>query len=384
MFRSTVVIAASILAANSALAGTTRVPIVIYTPAIQPGNACIPDGVGSGEETRTSKGDVVMARGVHGAHATRCPDPRFPNLASTEKLPPDEERKLPSARCVSLGAKVGDELTIPSYGRATVVELGAANGNCTNGVMAKVVGTALYRASKGHDQSGAAPAYEPTEPEIQREYERLVAEAAPVQEYHVRHILLSTRADALAALERIHAGRAFADVAAELSIDPGSKTKGGDLGWNVPSSFIPEFSQSMVSLAPSGLVTEPVKTKFGWHVIELLETKRGKDSFPPLSLVKAPIAARLKTRNSALVASAPVPAKAVCRKMAAPVLAATDAGAGTKRTVVAEIRVENGRVAEILKLSGPGELHAAVTDALNKYECDRLDRPTIAVQSFEF
>jgi hypothetical protein len=384
MFQSMGVIAVSMLVANIALAGTTPVPIVIHMPAYLPGDACIPDGVGSGEETRTSKGDAVMATGVHGAHATRCPDPRFPNLATTEKLPPDEERKLPSARCVPHGAKVGDELTIPAYGRATVVELGTGNGNCPNGDMAKVVGTALYRASKGQDPSRPAPAHEPTEQEIQREYERLVAATVPVQEYHVRHILLTTRADALAALERIHAGRTFADVAAELSIDSGSKTKGGDLGWNVPSSFIPEFSQSMVSLAPSGLVTEPVKTKFGWHVIELLETKRGKDSFPPLALVKAPIAARLKSRHTAVSASAPVPAKAVCRKMVAPVLAATDAGAGTKRTVVAEIRVENGRVAEILRLSGPGELHAAVTDALNKYECDRLDRPTIAVQSFEF
>jgi hypothetical protein len=135
----------------------------------------------------------------------------------------------------------------------------------------------------------------------------------------------------------------------------------------------------MVSLAPAGLVAEPVKTKFGWHVIEVLETKVGKESFPPFSLVKARIAARLKSRNSAVYAAAPVPAKAVCRKMVAPVLAGD-----AKGTVVAEIRVENGRVAEILKLSGPGELHAAVTDALKKYECDRLDQSTIAVQSFTF
>jgi hypothetical protein len=383
MFRSALAIAVSMLVANIASAGTSHVPIVIFTPAFQPGNACIADGVGSGEETRTSKGEAVMATGVHGANTSRCPDPMFTNLATTEKLPSDEERRLPSARCVAPGVKVGDEVTIPSYGRATVVELDPAHGNCVNGVIAKVVGTALYRASHGLDQAKPALAYEPTEMEIQREYDRLLGAAVPVKEYHVRHILVATRSDALAALERIRSGRAFADVAAEVSIDTGSKKKGGDLGWNVPSSFIAEFAQSMVSLAPAGLVAEPVKTKFGWHVIEVLETKVGKESFPPYSLVKARIAARLKSRNSAVVAAAPVPAKAVCRKMVAPVLAG-DAAGDAKGTVIAEIRVENGRVAEILKLSGPGELHAAVTDALKKYECDRLDQSTIAVQSFTF
>ena len=79
-----------------------------------------------------------------------------------------------------------------------------------------------------------------------------------------------------------------------------------------------------------------------------------------------------------------MPAKAVCRKMVAPILAATNVAAPPKGTVVAEVRVENGRVVDILKLSGPSELHAAVTDALRKYECDRLDRPVVATQSFDF
>ena len=381
--RVTLVSAFSMLLASLAFAGPYVAPIVIVTPVIQPGDACIPDGVGSGEETRTSKGATVMAAGVHGAHATRCPDPGFPNLASTEKLPPDDVRRTPSPRCVPQGTKVGDELTLRSYGRATVLELGADAGNCTNGLMAKVVATKLQRAAK--DQERPAPIHEPTESEIQREYERLLAAAAPVQEYHVRHILLSSRADAVSALEKIRAGRPFAEVAAEASIDTGSKKKGGDLGWNVPASFTEDFSTSMTSLAPSGIVAEPVKTRFGWHVIEVLETKVGKDWFPPLAALKTRIAARLRSANSAMNASsARIPARAVCRKMVAPVRAAEGAAARPKGTVVAEMRVENGRVADILTLSGPGEYQAAVREALNKYECDRLDRPTTVVQTFEF
>ena len=137
----------------------------------------------------------------------------------------------------------------------------------------------------------------------------------------------------------------------------------------------------MVSLDPSGLAPEPTRTRFGWHVIEVTQTKVGKDWFPPLSAVKARIAARLKDANQAAVR---VPAKAVCRKMASPQAPAAALRDGAKGTVVAEMRVENGKVAEVLSLSGPSVFHPAVTEALNKYECDRLDRPVLATQSFEF
>lgn len=375
------------LVTRVALAGSHSIPIVVAVPVTQPGNACVPANVGSGEETTTSKGDAVIAFGIHGSSTTRCPDPMFPILASTKALLPASQRSVPSAQCVARGAKAGDVLTIPSYGRVTVLALDPAKSDCANGVMASVVATAFAPGAKVQDQAAPATvaiAYVPSDADIQREYERLNARLAPVEEYHVRHILLPTRDAAMAALDRIHAGQPFAQVAAEVTQDDGSKNKGGDLGWNVPSDFIGEFSKSMVSLAPSGLAREPVKTRFGWHVIEVIETKVGKDSFPPLALVKSRIAARLVAQHSPAAAKAPVPAKAVCRNMVAPVLPATGGAARAKGTVVAQLRVENGRVAQIVKLSGPSELYAVVTEAVNKYECDRLDRPAMVVQSFEF
>lgn len=390
MLRVAVLAVLLVSSAHMAFAGTSSVPIIIYTPAIQPGDACIPDGVGSGEETRTSKGATVLAAAIHGANATRCPDPMFPNLATTEKLPSDEERQLPSSRCVSKNAKVGDELTIRSYGRALVLELDASRTDCVNGIMAKVVGAAAYRTSTSANKSTPAPAAssalndEPTESDIRNEYDRLAAAMAKLQEYHVRHILLKNREDALAALDQIRSGRAFADVAADVSTDLGSKKRGGDLGWNVPTAFIEAFSQSMVSLAPSGLAAEPVKTGFGWHIIEVLGTRAAKDSVPPLALVKTRIADYLRQRNRAARTAAQVPARAVCRKMVAPVIAAAGANPPQKGSVSVEMRVENGRVTDILKISGPNQFHAAVTDAVKQYECDRLDRSTVVVQTFEF
>lgn len=382
-------LALSVMVTSSAYAGNAGAPIVIIMPAVQPGDACIPSGVGSGNETSTSKGVAVIATRIHGAHATRCPDPQFPNLASTDKLPSDEERKRPSSHCVARQTKVGDELMIPDYGQATVLALDGVADTCRNGVMVKVISSVAHRAARGIDPATPITVAtqiavrEPSDQEIQSEYDRLVAATQPVQEYLVRHILLRTRGEALAALARIKAGQGFGEVAGALSTDRGSKDKGGDLGWAVPSFFIDEFSKGMVALAPSGLSSEPVQTKFGWHIIEVLQTKVGRDSFPPLSAMRTHIASRLMQLQRVTNAAAAVPVKAVCRNMVPPTLPAGYSATGAKAVVVARVRIENGRVVDVLGLSGPAELHQSVTDALNRYECDRLDRPVTAVQTFE-
>jgi hypothetical protein len=387
MLRSIFALVLAALLASSALAkgggGGYR---TIYVPGVAPGlpgNACIADGVGSGQETKTSDGTLVLAQGVHGANTTRCPNPAFPNLATTQKLASEEIRNTPSTQCMSAGVKVGDEVTIPSYGRATVLELHSASTECNAGVAATVISTVAYRASKAAQapELKASQSREPTEAEIRQEYDRLFAAAVPVKEYHVRHILVRTREDAESAIQQIKLGKSFSDVATQLSIDPGSRLKGGDLGWNTPPSLIEEFSKTMVSLAPAGLTTEPTHTRFGWHVIEVLETQIGKDSFPTFALVKDRIAARMKSAQSAMT---PVVAKAVCKKMVIPEVPAAALQEGTKGTVVAEMRVENGKVTKILSISGPSIFHPAVIEAVNKYECDHLDRAVIATQRFDF
>jgi hypothetical protein len=389
MLRSTIVLALIALLANPAWAKGSKGGgggyYVISIPAVQPGDACIAEGIGNGQETKTKDGTPVLAKGVHGIVSARCPDPAFPILASTEKIAPDEVRNAPSRQCVERGARVGDDLVIARYGRVTVLALDHESTQCLNGVEATVIGIAAHRAAQAAQATAAKPAQpalsrEPSEAEVRQEYERMLAKASPVKEFHVRHILSKTREDAVAALQNIKAGKPFAEVAAEVSTDSGSRAKGGDLGWSVPSHFVGEFGAAMRSLEPAGLTPEPVHTSFGWHLVEVLEVKMGKDSFPEFSIVKNRIAAGMRAARAAVV---PVAAKAVCRKMVAP-LQTIDGQGGGKGTVVAEMRVENGRVSEILNLSGPSIHYPAVTAALNKYECDRLDRAVIATQSFEF
>lgn len=140
------------------------------------------------------------------------------------------------------------------------------------------------------------PEVEVTPAQVRAEYDRIVAQI-DAKEYKVRHILVEKQTEAQAALKRIKDGESFESVAREVSRDPGSGKEGGDLGWNGPGNFVPRFSQGMTSLAPRGLSPEPVKTEFGWHVIEVSGERVAP--IPSFDEVKGKIAERLRRKSIA-------------------------------------------------------------------------------------
>lgn len=90
------------------------------------------------------------------------------------------------------------------------------------------------------------------------------------EEIHARHILVKTFAEAQAVEARLKAGEDFAKVAADVSIDPSGKTKGGDLGWAPHGQYVQEFEDAVWKL-PVLQVSDPVTSSFGVHIIEVLE-----------------------------------------------------------------------------------------------------------------
>jgi peptidyl-prolyl cis-trans isomerase SurA len=99
-----------------------------------------------------------------------------------------------------------------------------------------------------------------------------------VEQIHARHILMrpnevqddATTRQRLAALrERILAGEDFGALASVTSEDPGSATRGGDLGWAVPGTYDPQFEEVLASLAENE-ISEPFRTQFGWHIVQML------------------------------------------------------------------------------------------------------------------
>jgi peptidyl-prolyl cis-trans isomerase SurA len=107
------------------------------------------------------------------------------------------------------------------------------------------------------------------------------ADGPPVEQTHVRQILIKTNeavseADAKHRLEDlreriVQGGASFAEMARLYSQD-GSAARGGDLGWVYPGDTVPDFERAMDALKP-GEISEPVKSPFGWHLIQVLERR---------------------------------------------------------------------------------------------------------------
>lgn len=88
------------------------------------------------------------------------------------------------------------------------------------------------------------------------------------KEYHARHILVKTEAEAKAILAELKKGKKF-ETLAKKSIDTGSAPQGGDLGWGQADNYVPEFASALKSLAKGKITEAPVKSQFGYHIIKM-------------------------------------------------------------------------------------------------------------------
>ena len=122
----------------------------------------------------------------------------------------------------------------------------------------------------------------PTEQELRAEYENQVA-ALPKLEYHARHILVATEPFAQGVVQSLEKGAKFEDVAKKESMDS-SKDNGGDLGWFTPDRMVKPFADAVTSLKPGDYTHKPIQTQYGWHVIQLVDTR--PLSPPPFDQVK--------------------------------------------------------------------------------------------------
>lgn len=124
-----------------------------------------------------------------------------------------------------------------------------------------------------------------TDAEIKAEYEAIKKDQANRQEYQVRHILVAEEAKAKELIDQLKAKSiSFDEAAKKNSIDPGSGQKGGELGWSQSSSYVPEFAKAVESLKKGEMSQEPIKTQFGWHIVQVDDSRAV--SFPELAEVK--------------------------------------------------------------------------------------------------
>jgi peptidyl-prolyl cis-trans isomerase C len=95
------------------------------------------------------------------------------------------------------------------------------------------------------------------------------AEYSQPARYCTSHILLETPAQAQAVLTRLAKGESFEALASELSLDPGSRSEGGELGCYPLGSLIEAFERAMLRLKVGEITRIPIKTEFGYHIIRL-------------------------------------------------------------------------------------------------------------------
>lgn len=132
------------------------------------------------------------------------------------------------------------------------------------------------------------------EAEVQKEYERVKSTMGD-KEYKARHILLEQEEQAKSAIADLKKGVKFEELAQKLSKDEGTKSRGGDLDWQSPATLVKPFSDVMVRLEKGKHTEAPVRTQFGWHVIQLEDVRAIKH--PSMAEVKPQIEERLRQQR---------------------------------------------------------------------------------------
>ncbi|HEY0510400.1 MAG TPA: peptidylprolyl isomerase [Thermoanaerobaculia bacterium] len=224
-----------------------------------------------------------------------------------------------------------------------------------------------YLLVNGAQMAGQAP----TDQELRSWYDAHKPEFAQEEQVHARHILVMVndqRNDAQAqarvqeAKKKLEGGADFATVARQYSDDPGSKDKGGDVGTFGRNRMVKEFEDAAFSAQPHKLVG-PVKSSFGYHLIEVLDKRPG--GLQPFEAVAPQIRARLSSERTRQLAE--TRAKDLATRLAANKPANADAVKAVAQPP-AVTYAETGRIGALDPVPGLGTTLNTTAFSLKKGE----------------
>jgi peptidyl-prolyl cis-trans isomerase C len=132
-----------------------------------------------------------------------------------------------------------------------------------------------------------------TDDQLQANYERIKAQVGGT-EYKTQHILVKEESEAKAIIEELKNGAKFEELAKQ-SIDPGSKDKGGELGWAAPGNYVKPFADALTALEKGKFTETPVQSQFGYHVIQLEDTRPA--TFPAFEEIKPRLLRQAQTQE---------------------------------------------------------------------------------------
>ena len=199
----------------------------------------------------------------------------------------DQAKKAGQTITPELEARAKDEVVLREIFTQEALKQGIANSADFKAQMELARQAILIR-----DLFDAYRAKHPiTDAQAQAEYEKYKA-ASSGTEYRARHILVDSEDQAKKLIAEIKGGAKFADVAKKYSKDTGSAPNGGELDFAKADAYVPEFAEALTKLKKGEMTATPVKTQFGWHIIQLEDTRPVK--FPEFADVKDKIKERLE------------------------------------------------------------------------------------------
>ena len=138
--------------------------------------------------------------------------------------------------------------------------------------------------------------------DVKAKYEELKKQniSQKQKQYNVSHILVKDKKTAYNIEAQLKKGANFNDLAKKYSTAPGSKTKGGELGWSDGSNYAPEFTAAVKTLQKGKYTTTPIKTQFGFHIIKLNDIKSGdaNNNIPEFDKIKDQIKQQLQSEKT--------------------------------------------------------------------------------------
>ena len=114
-----------------------------------------------------------------------------------------------------------------------------------------------------------------TQNNIEKVYADYLKSFKSFQEYNASHILVKEKNDAINIIEKLNDKDDFSSLAIKFSTGPSGKN-GGNLGWFVSGKMVPEFEKATFELKKGEFTKNPVKTKFGFHIIKLNDLRASK------------------------------------------------------------------------------------------------------------
>jgi len=146
-------------------------------------------------------------------------------------------------------------------------EIGLTNDPMVQSKIKQVRDAILIEALEEWQTSQIAP---PSEQEIKEYYKKHQADFTIPEQIHARHILVGSEKLAWDILKKLNRHpESFETLAVTHSLDDSNKSRGGDLNWFQRGMMVAEFENAAFALKVGGL-SKPVKTQFGWHIIEVL------------------------------------------------------------------------------------------------------------------